>query len=63
MRREERFNFRLDEEDRRQLAAVARWLERKESDAVRWLIRQAYRELEAGIETRQGGKHDPRLAR
>jgi hypothetical protein len=62
MAREDRFNFRLDSGDRRRLEAIALWLERSQGDALRWLIRQAHRELEAGLERpgeRQGGHHVP----
>ena len=60
MAREERFNFRLDSEDRRRLEAIALWLQRSQGDALRWLIRRAHRELEAGLELpdeRRGGNH------
>ena len=45
MTREEKFTFRLDAEDRRRLVEIARRLERSQADALRRLIRQAYREL------------------
>ena len=48
--RQERFNFRLDTDEKKYLAEIARRLERSESDALRWLIRQAHRELARGLE-------------
>ncbi len=50
MARADTFSFRLSEEDRRRLARIARRLERSQSDAIRWLIRHAAREMEAGME-------------
>lgn len=50
MTREEKFTFRLDAEDRRRLVEIARRLERSQADALRRLIRQAYRELAIGGE-------------
>ena len=43
MSRADTFSFRLNAEDRRRL-------ERSQSDAIRWLIRHAVQEMEAGIE-------------
>ncbi len=48
MRRDETFKFRMCEEERRILAALARRLERSQSDTVRFLI---HREAERIIET------------
>jgi hypothetical protein len=42
-----RFTFLCDSEERRILAALARRLERSQSDAVRWLVRNAAQELGA----------------
>ena len=44
--RYKRFTFLCDGEERRILAALARRLERSQSDAVRWLIRGAAEELQ-----------------
>lgn len=43
--RQDTFTLRMDDDERRMLAAVARHLERSQSDAVRLLIRQAARGL------------------
>lgn len=45
MPRYERFTFACDAEERRILAALARRLERSQSDALRLLIRSAAQEL------------------
>ena len=50
MARADTFSFRRGEEDRRRLEQIARRLERSQSDAIRWLIRHAAREMEAGME-------------
>jgi|CXWK01.1.fsa_nt_gi predicted DNA-binding protein len=50
MSRADTFSFRLNAEDRRRLERIARRLERSQSDAIRWLIRHAVQEMEAGIE-------------
>ena len=47
MPRYERFTFACDAEERRILVALARRLERSQSDAVRWLIRRAAAEFGA----------------
>lgn len=54
MRRADTFAFRLDPEDRRLLEQIARRLERSQGDTLRWLIRQAARELMQGIEPAKG---------
>lgn len=58
MMRDDRFAFRLNADDRRLLAVVAASLQRSQSDAIRWLIRRAVREIEtadrAGAPRREG---------
>lgn len=49
--RDKHFLFRLNSEERCILAALARRLERSQSDTVRWLIRNAAAELAAQSET------------
>jgi hypothetical protein len=44
--RESRFTFLCNEDERRLIAALSERLARTQSDAVRWLIREAARELE-----------------
>jgi|GEM_PF-2587628 3-methyladenine DNA glycosylase AlkC len=39
------FTFRVNAEERRLLTALADYLQRSQSDALRWLIRQAAREV------------------
>ena len=53
MSRADTFSFRLSDEDRRRLERIARRLERSQSDAIRWLIRHADREISAGLELEQ----------
>jgi hypothetical protein len=47
MARYQRFTFLCDSDERRILAALARSLQRSQSDSVRWLIRNAAAELKA----------------
>jgi len=53
MNRERIFGFRVNDDDRRILAALAERLQRTESDALRWLIRNAARELAIEITRKQ----------
>jgi len=46
MARYKRFTFLCDPDERRILAALAKRLERSQSDSVRWLIRNAAAELQ-----------------
>lgn len=57
----ETFKFRLDTEDLRQLEEIARRLQRSRGDALRWLIRTAHREMEAGREPRPAPGPRPAL--
>ena len=47
MARYQRFTFLCDGDERRILTTLAHRLQRSQSDAVRWLIRNAAAELEA----------------
>lgn len=48
MARNSNFTFRVSADERQLIAALAAWLDRTESDAVRWLIREAARERGLG---------------
>ena len=45
--RDERFTFLCTSDERKALSAVAQRLARTESDAIRWLVREAAKELGA----------------
>ena len=45
MRRTETFTFRVRTDERQLIADLARKLQRSRSDVIRWLIREAAREL------------------
>jgi hypothetical protein len=49
MARYKRFTFLCNAEERRMLTALSNQLQRSESDSVRWLIREAARELEIAV--------------
>lgn len=48
MKKEYRFNFKLNADDRETLLALATYLDRSQSDAIRWAIRYVSRELARG---------------
>ena len=60
MARYERFTFLCNSDERRLLAALAVRLQRSQSDAVRWLIREATRELGANADEK-GARYDHEL--
>ena len=43
--REDRFTFLCNSDERRLITALAKRLQRTQSDVVRWLVREAAREL------------------
>ena len=45
MSRADTFTFRVNRHERQMIAALARRLQRSQSDAIRWLVREAVREL------------------
>ena len=47
MRRRDTFTFKVSDDERRMIAALSHRLERSQSDAVRLLIREAVKGLEA----------------
>ena len=48
MKRKEIFTFRINEDERRMLEALANYLQRTQGDTVRLLIREAAKSLEIG---------------
>jgi hypothetical protein len=53
------FGFRINNEERELIAALADKLQRTQSDAVRLVVREAAREL-VGEEESKAGDHDKR---
>jgi uncharacterized protein YcaQ len=45
MRRKDTFTFRVNETERQVIEQIADKLERSQSDAVRWLIRESARQM------------------
>ena len=45
MKRVSTFTFRVNNEERRLISALAEILQRSQSDAVRWIVRQAANEF------------------
>jgi len=58
MSRIDTFTFRVNPNERRLLAALAERLQRSQSDAVRWLVREAACELGVFV-TDDGGRAGP----
>lgn len=57
--RDSRFTFLCDETERELLARLSARLARTQSDAVRWLIREAARELESQARPGRSGESTP----
>ncbi len=58
MRRVRLFSFRVNDYERRMIAALAKRLQRSQSDAVRWLVLNASREL-ARLDTQDKNASNP----
>jgi hypothetical protein len=62
MPREQRFTFVVDKAERRAITELAERLKRSESDAVRWVVTEAARELAlvgaAKANGQEGGEDD-----
>ena len=58
MTRLDTFTFRVDDEERKMIIGLSNKLQRSQSDAVRWILREAFKQLEESVNSLQKGVSD-----